>query len=280
MKTVFRQALDSFQHYRQTVQPLTDDGQALADLSSQRSINAAGRSFMNFAEALVYGSKYDGVAKMAIKARKSPVEFLAYDTMADIVKDLRKEAAEEAGDGGQDPPPAVGGTDPSASVAGLPAATPVSDVQSMVALGQSVTLAAVVEADVLKALAGTEVAEDDCQELLRECTREATRNVDVLCSFLSQDGLSETQLADVIKGTPAAKEAGRVLILMDQKLAGETRTAPHIRQCPLNEEQSQRWLAAACRSRSATSTVELQPDDVVLLPDAGKHGRGLSARSW
>lgn len=81
----------------------------------------------------------------------------------------------------------------------------------------------------------------------------------------------------MLKATPACKVQGRVLVWLDTKCGGEARTAPHLRSCPLQEEECLKLLGAATAARSKTG--QIREGDVCLLPDAGKQGGRLMSSS-
>ena len=111
---------------------------------------------------------------------------------------------------------------------------------------------------------------DNAQDLQQKFKTLAERRYEAYVTLISMENQSETQLSETLKLTAAVKLDGRLLIIVDQKLAGETRTAPHIRTPPMQDETMQLLVAAATRTRNQCGY--LKDGDFMLVPDAGKHG--------
>ena len=102
----------------------------------------------------------------------------------------------------------------------------------------------------------------------------AVRAVKAYVKLVSIHGLSEEQVKDALLGSTPGKAAATTL-LYASKLAGETRTAPHLRLPPFSEQHGTICVGAFTSSRSSPGHVG--PADMVLFLDGAK--RGLSSNA-
>ena len=105
-----------------------------------------------------------------------------------------------------------------------------------------------IEKDLLTA----NVADEDVQD---KWYMQAARRLRSYVTLTNGEGLSETQLADAIRGAQAGSCKGSVGCLLDRKLFGETRTTPHLRVPPFNEGEMVRHLARFTRARGEAGKV-------------------------
>ena len=92
--------------------------------------------------------------------------------------------------------------------------------------------------------------------------------------LIVEKGLSQGQLSKEMEKTTLAKldgtAAGNICVLFDANLFGESITAPHIRQCPLQQSV----ISKVCKSLQAVRSSEepgiIKPGDVLIVIDGGK----------
>lgn len=85
----------------------------------------------------------------------------------------------------------------------------------------------------------------------------------------TSDSAFATALADAEIGKVRGSTDRRVVVLYDVKKAGESMTAPHIRQPPFRKEHGQKVVRALLSSRGSG---EMHEGDMFFFFDAGKHG--------
>ena len=105
--------------------------------------------------------------------------------------------------------------------------------------------------------------------------------VDTYVTLISDENMTETQLAQTLKGLDIARARGKpgtdyVAILFDPKLASETVTAPHLRVPPLRKDRLWKMCHAIRKSRVDPEDVQaplgLRTGDVFITTDVGKPG--------
>ena len=142
-----------------------------------------------------------------------------------------------------------------------------SEAQTTTARGMG--LAADIEVDPITAeLQARGLEEED----VRAYRLKAARAVKAYVKLVSINGLSEKQVKDIMLDRVPGKAAAATLLYYS-KLAGEPRTAPHLRLPPFSEQHGTICVGAFTSSRSSPGHVG--PGDMVLFLDGTK--RGLSS---
>ena len=197
----------------------------------------------------------DGLQKVAVKGRKSPSEFLAFETCQEKMEKILSELTQGADDAAEGEGEDVG------KPAGGAGAVPLEDdLQEVVGAEQ-----------VMKQLESHGL-DDMLQE---KYSTMASRHVDRFVKLLShEDFESESELAALLKATSAVTGSGRAGLLFDPKLGGESRTSPHVRCAPFSEETCTKIVSAFTVARGGSDAMsgKIFPNDVVFVMDAGKHG--------
>ena len=245
-KDTLRAIFKDHRTYREKMRPVVE---AEADLTFMASWRKSTERLANMVEHFVFESRDDGLLKVAMKARKTPSDFfMAYDSpkekMDAVLAEVAKETTEQAVQ---------------------------LDSGAQTATSGGMGLAADIVVDPITAeLQARGLEEED----VKAYRLKAARAVKSYIKLVSIDGMSEEQVKDIISNSVPGQAAATTL-LYDIKLAGETRTAPHLRLPPFSEQHGTVCVGAFTSSR--TSPGHVGPGDMVLFLDGTK--RGLSSNA-
>ena len=237
--------------YRQYVKGFDDDKPV--QLSWKKGWSNPEELFLKLIDDAIYDTEFDPPLRAALKARRSPKEALdMYTAFKERVDDIR--AAIKEGQPPAKPDAAAGAASGATSSSSATASTAIPPTLVTPSVGSS---------------------EDDPWKQFAE------RMVDTYVTLLSDENMTETQLAQSLKGLDIAHTRGKpgtdyVGIWFDPKLASETVTAPHIRVPPLRKERLWKLCHAVRKSRVDPDEVQaplgLRLGDVFITTDAGKPG--------
>lgn len=100
------------------------------------------------------------------------------------------------------------------------------------------------------------------------------RQISKFVALVVEKGLSQSQLSKELEKYTLAKldgtSAGNVVIMFDSNLFGEAITAPHIRQCPMQQSVITKLWKAVQAVRATEAPGIIKPGDVLILLDGGK----------
>ena len=192
-------------------------------------------------------SKRDGLLKIAMKSRKTPVEFFTcYDNNKERMDEILKEVADD-----------------SAAVV-TKSETKTTDKDTAVAkstLDESTDALDIVQAELLAAGANP----DDRAKFRLQ----AERRVKVFVHFVSINDMSEHQVKDIIASSAVGK-CTSLTLLYDPKLVGESRTALHTHMPPFQEEYALTAVGGFTSCRASVGHVAA--GDQILILDGAKRG--------
>ena len=245
-KDMLRAIFKDHRTYREKMRPLPEEE---ADLSFMASWRKSTERLATMVEHFVFEARDDGLLKVAMKARKTPGDFfMAYDSAKEKMDAVLAEIAKETAEQARQP-----------------------DTEAQTAEARGMGLAADIAVDPITAdLQARGLEEED----VKAYRLKATRAVKSYIKLVSIAGLSEAQVKEIISDSVPGKAAATTL-LYDSKLAGEPRTAPHIRLPPFSEQHGTVCVGAFTSSRSSPGHVG--PGDMVLFLDGMKKGLSSSA---
>ena len=211
----------------------------------------------------MYRTRLDSTIKTAVKSRKTVAEFfetyeIPQEKLEEILTVLKKEIKDMEPLGGVDP----GAAASSVAVGGGPGTVETSPLDcsaSQFILDSFVA-------------AGMAPDDEDATRLLESVRIKVASNV----TFISQEGLSEDGLKQVIMDSHACKVASSyTALVVDSKLTGESRTAPHVRVPPLPDDYLLKVTSAFTKARGQSG--HLSATDMAVFADASKsHGNTFS----
>ena len=255
-KVDLRKMFQSHENYRLLFKPValtpleqdSPQGQGIpaVDLGFMGSWRKRTERVCELVEELCFMSKHDGLLKVAMKARKTPTEFFtSYESNKEKMDEVLKEVADETA-------AVVANSEPKDGEQGNVVAA--SSLDSVDALD-------VVEAELVAS--GADV--DD----IAKYRTQAERRVKAFVNFVSIAGMSEEQVEAVVAGSSAGKSPSCTL-LYDPKLVGESRTAPHTRVPPFNEDHALAVVGGFTSCRATAGHVAA--GDQIMIMDATKKG--------
>ena len=277
--TYMRDALVSHSNFRQRWMPHNPAERKTLDLSwmGQPSYTRSCADAMQLAEKFIYTSEFDGQIRHATKCNKSIDELMEYSEFkterSRIEELLNKEYTEILGDNDK--------SDTAASAGGRKLdsqTTPLKRGATAEDDGSSTTKKANPNPG------GNENTEEELDDELRPWHAKVSRmfyaGIHLVAEHSEEGTLSQTQIADQLKATTAARLNGEgqgMVIIYDVKSSGETITAPHRRVPPLREAAFKKVIGAALQCRGASDTIApIRPGDTILVCDGAKSGNHTS----
>lgn len=221
-------------------------------------------SFLDFAEGLIFGDRYDGTLRTGVRNRKGALAVLGYQN---IQEDLDAVLEELAKDALPKPAPAATAEGRGQSAAGKPD-TP-----------HTATTHSAVDKETLETL---DTLDTDTRQ---QWTDAASRLVRQHCHIVVNPG-SASDLEKLIMASELGKSPGDnaslVLIHFDVKLNGEAITAPHLRVPPLQDSAYLKLVNSLLTARNPDGGQKtINPGEVVAILDGGRHGNArLLVNAW